>query len=34
MNFSLEQPNASEQVNIQSLLQNQKSAVIFVRHLG
>jgi hypothetical protein len=34
MDFMLQRPDAQEEVNIQSLLQDKKSAVIFVRHLG
>jgi hypothetical protein len=34
MDFMLQRPGAQAEVNIQSLLQDKKSAVIFVRHLG
>jgi hypothetical protein len=34
MDFMLQRPDAQEEVNIQSLLEDKKSAVIFVRHLG
>jgi hypothetical protein len=34
MDFMLERPDSNEEVNINTLLQDKKSAVIFVRHLG
>jgi hypothetical protein len=34
MDFMLQRPDSQEEVNINTLLQDKQSAVIFVRHLG